>query len=84
MIAMLAAGALHGLVLVADARSCAVAMGDAKARVLVERCLRVSPATHPPCNVSNPCDLIIGEIARGCGLLEESKPDFCAAYPPQP
>lgn len=54
------------------------------ARTLVERCLRVSPATHPPCNVRNPCNLIIAEISRGCALLEATKPDFCAAYPPHP
>jgi hypothetical protein len=81
---LLAAGALHGLMLVADARSCAFTMGDAMARTLVERCLRVSPATHPPCNVRNPCNLIIAEISRGCALLEATKPDFCAAYPPHP
>ena len=35
----------------------------------VERCLQVSPATHPPCNALNPCRLILDEIRRGCALL---------------
>jgi hypothetical protein len=73
--------ALHGGVPVADPPSCAAAIGKAKAQVLVDRCLDVSPATHPPCNALNPCDLIIDEIRRGCALLEGTgRPRFCQLY----
>ena len=34
------------------------------AQRLVDRCIAVSPATHPPCNVANPCEMIQGEIDR--------------------
>jgi len=74
--------ALHGAVPAADASSCIAAVGKAQAQVLVNRCLEVSPATHPPCNALNPCALIINEIRRGCALLPETQqPQFCAMYP---
>ena len=41
---------------------------------LVARCTEVSPATHPPCNADNPCELIIGEIKRGCLVRQDSSP----------
>jgi hypothetical protein len=40
----------------------------------------VSPATHPPCNGENACDLIIGEIRRGCGMLTSDIPGYCRQY----
>src|SRR5688500_10379960 len=44
--------------------SCLAEVGaDASAR-LVQRCIAVSPATHPPCNAANPCAMIQGEIDR--------------------
>lgn len=53
--------------------------GDAD--LLVKQCTQVSPATHPPCNTSNPCSLIISEIRRGCAFLEpKERPRFCNAY----
>ncbi|HTW69405.1 MAG TPA: hypothetical protein VME47_05930 [Acetobacteraceae bacterium] len=74
--------ALHGGAPVADAPSCVAAIGHAQAQVLVDRCLQVSPATHPPCNALNPCDLIIDEIRRSCALLQgPQQPRFCALYP---
>jgi hypothetical protein len=57
--------------------SCAAAIGRRAAQHLVQQCLEVSPATHPPCNAENSCELIRAEIARGCALLGEDKPDYC-------
>jgi len=83
--AVLVVAALHGGVPVADTPSCAAAVGKAQAKMLVDRCLEVSPATHPPCNALNPCDLIIDEIRRSCALLEPAqRPGFCGLYPQNP
>ena len=60
--------------------SCNEAVGSAQASVYVNQCLEVSPATHPPCNASNACALIIAEIRRGCGMAGPRPPAFCAAY----
>lgn len=49
---------------------CRDAIGAAASARLVERCIQVSPATHPPCNAANPCDLIQGEIDRSCKMWE--------------
>ncbi len=44
--------------------SCLAEVGpDASAR-LVERCIAVSPATHPPCNAANPCEMYAPGEAR--------------------
>ena len=50
--------------------ACREQIGEAAAARLVERCIHVSPATRPPCNAANPCDLIQGEIDRSCKLWE--------------
>ncbi|HEY1935643.1 MAG TPA: hypothetical protein VGG99_26845 [Acetobacteraceae bacterium] len=68
---------LHGAAIAADPGSCLAEAGQQKARTLVDQCLMVSPATHPPCNAANPCALIIDEIRRGCGMLGSGKPGFC-------
>jgi hypothetical protein len=60
--------------------SCNESIGRENARRLVEQCLIVSPATHPPCNGSNPCPLIEDEVRRGCMLLDKNVPAFCAPY----
>ena len=60
--------------------SCLQAVGAERSKKLVEECLQVSPATHPPCNSQNSCQLIIDEIKRSCSLLGQSKPSFCAQY----
>lgn len=66
------------------AASCKAELGAAKAATLVKRCTEVSPATHPPCNDGNPCDLIISEIKRGCGFLikdnASNTPAYCRTY----
>jgi hypothetical protein len=62
-------------------KSCSSTAGSARARRMVKQCLQVSPATHPPCNAQNSCDLIIDEIKRGCALLDaKERPAFCARY----
>jgi hypothetical protein len=61
--------------------SCLSEIGaDASAR-LVQRCIAVSPATHPPCNAANPCAMIQGEIDRSCEMYApgETKPAECSA-----
>ena len=69
---------------VAFAQTCEEDVGLDLAAAYVEQCLEVSPATHPPCNVENSCELIQDELARGCALLAsdspELVPDYCAEY----
>ena len=60
--------------------SCAASVGAQQAAIYVKQCTDVSPATHPPCNASNACALIISEIRRGCGMIGSHAPAFCAAY----
>jgi hypothetical protein len=59
---------------------CSQTAGDAKANEYVTQCLEVSPATHPPCNAANACELIIDEIKRGCAGLTADRPSYCADY----
>ena len=59
---------------------CRQTAGWRRAQVYVRQCLQVSPATHPPCNAANSCDLIIGEIERGCSMLTTDAPGFCKSY----
>lgn len=66
---------------VGDPGSCLAEIGEARSKRLVERCIRVSPATRPPCNSANPCALIQDEIDRSCAMYgpDETKPKECAA-----
>jgi hypothetical protein len=59
---------------------CLKSMGNAKSAVLVQRCIQVSPATHPPCNAANSCDLILDEIRRGCAMIGKDAPAFCTDH----
>lgn len=61
--------------------SCLNDIGAEAAERLVQRCIAVSPATRPPCNVANPCEMIQGEIDRSCDMYApgEAKPAACAA-----
>jgi hypothetical protein len=68
----------------AAAASCNQSIGSEKAHQLVEQCLMVSPATHPPCNAANTCALIQDEIRRGCTLLGKDAPAFCRSDRPEP
>lgn len=58
---------------------CRQAIGEAASARLVRRCIAVSPATRPPCNAANPCDLIQSEIDRSCAQYPANgKPTECA------
>ena len=57
--------------------SCRQSIGAARASTLVRQCIQVSPATHPPCNDQNPCEMITDEIRRGCGMYPSPVPSFC-------
>gem|GEM_PF-654545 len=59
---------------------CIQGVGAERANKLVQECLAVSPATHPPCNSQNPCQLIYDEIKRGCNLIGRDAPSFCSEY----
>lgn len=59
--------------------SCAADIGEAAAQDLVDRCIAVSPATNPPCNVQNSCEMIQGEIDRACTLFADDPPAECVA-----
>lgn len=63
-----------------SAQSCRQTAGLQRSRELVRQCLQVSPATRPPCNSANSCDLIIDEIKRGCAMLTTDAPLFCKKY----
>ena len=71
---------LHGGAPAPAQMSCATSVGAEQAAIYVRQCADVSPATHPPCNASNACALIISEIRRGCALIGSGAPAFCAAY----
>lgn len=60
--------------------TCREERGQELAEALVQRCIAVSPATRPPCNVANPCVMIEAEIKRGCDFFgPNEKPAECAA-----
>lgn len=61
-------------------RSCLKTAGKSRAEQLVKECLKVSAATHPPCNVLNSCELIVDEIRRSCVFLGADAPAFCGGY----
>lgn len=62
------------------AQSCRQEVGAEEAQTYVDQCLEVSPATRPPCNADNPCQLIWDEIARGCSMLGNDAPEYCEDY----
>ena len=69
----------------AAAQSCRQAAGAQRSHVMVNRCIKVTQAMHPPCNADNPCDYIVGEIKHGCAELAEAgstvrPPSFCQRY----
>ncbi|MGU3540295.1 hypothetical protein [Methylobacterium sp. A54F] len=65
----------------AEAASCRASIGSERAALLVKRCIAVSPATRPPCNDANPCEMIREEIVSGCRMLESDAPAWCRRYP---
>ena len=70
----------RGLAAVSTRGSCLNAVGIERSRQLVNECLQVSPSTHPPCNAQNACSMIVDEIKRGCGLIQQGAPGFCSEY----
>ena len=60
--------------------TCLNAVGIERSRQLVNECLQVSPATHPPCNAQNACSMIVDEIKRSCALMVSGAPGFCGEY----
>lgn len=62
---------------------CRAEIGETAAQNLADRCRMVSPATHPPCNVANSCQMIQDEIDRSCAMWDkdttQSKPKECTA-----
>jgi hypothetical protein len=65
----------------ASSMSCTLDQGSDAAIELASRCTRVSPASHPPCNPANPCQMIQDEIDRSCAMYKpgETKPAECTA-----
>ncbi|MBZ9816658.1 lysozyme inhibitor LprI family protein [Mesorhizobium sp. CA7] len=64
-----------------DTRPCVQSAGKAKSDQYVSQCVQVSPATNPPCNGQNACDMMIDEIKRGCAVIgNDNPPAFCSAY----
>ena len=63
-----------------DTLACYRTVGPDRSKQLVDQCLQVSPATHPPCNAHNVCSLIIDEIRRSCRQLGRDAPSFCDSY----
>lgn len=70
-----------GELLGAGDRTCRDSIGEQASARLVQRCIAVSPATHPPCNADNICAMIQDEIDRSCAMYGpgETKPAECAA-----
>lgn len=62
------------------AQSCTREVGAEEAQTYVDQCLEVSPATRPPCNADNPCQMIRDEISRGCAMLGSDAPAYCSDY----
>jgi|GEM_PF-6203710 hypothetical protein len=84
--------ALCCLVSVAQAAepSCEKELGAEGAQELVQQCLLVSPAPHLLCKSASPCEIMTGEISKGC-LKDQAdreknhkeidkKIDFCEQY----
>ena len=65
----------------ASSMSCTLDQGSDGAMALVDRCMKVSPASHPPCNPENPCQVIQDEIDRACAIWKRdgNPPAECAA-----
>ncbi|WP_440631860.1 lysozyme inhibitor LprI family protein [Brucella sp. 22210] len=59
------------------AADCKQEIGAKAANILVNQCKEISPATNPPCNAANSCDLIRDEIKRGCSMAGDKKPAYC-------
>lgn len=63
-----------------NGNSCRREIGEEQARMLVDKCMQVSPGTHPPCNAENSCRTIADEIRRSCSLLGGDRPMWCDQF----
>lgn len=61
--------------------SCRDALGATAAQKRADVCLKVSPATHPPCNVANSCAMIEDEIARSCAMTGPDEKPMAGCKP---
>lgn len=61
--------ALSGANALAADLSCARQMGEQRATLLAKQCRQVSGATHPPCNASNSCAMMVEHVTDSCSLL---------------
>ncbi|WP_343685583.1 hypothetical protein [Asticcacaulis sp.] len=61
--------------------ACSTDIGAKAAERLAKTCQKVSPATHPPCNVANSCALMSDEIARSCALFDEKDAPIADCQP---
>jgi len=68
---------VHGGHASAASPSCKQELGEQRAAQLVQQCIKVSPATHPPCNAANSCQMIEDEIQRGCAFVGSATVGFC-------
>jgi|GEM_PF-1516208 len=59
--------------------SCLKTAGAVRANELVRRCLKVSPATHPPCNTENSCSMIRDEISAAAHCWEPGHPNSASS-----
>jgi hypothetical protein len=73
--------AVSSVAILSSDGTCLSEIGKAASDRLVERCIMVSPATHPPCNAANTCQMIQDEIDRSCAMYgpDETKPKECTA-----
>ena len=62
------------------AQLCKEEVGYELAANYVEQCFDISPATHPPCNIENSCELIRHELVRACTLVADDSPDLVPDY----
>lgn len=78
-----AAGAVAALDATSASGQCRAEIGETAAQKLADRCRMVSPATHPPCNAANTCQMIQDEIDRSCAMWDQDtsqpKPKECTA-----
>lgn len=71
------------LVSSAQPLSCRAEIGEEASKDLAYRCRLLSPATRPPCNADNACQMIQDEIDRSCAIWDKDtsqpKPKECTA-----
>src|SRR5262245_18107579 len=57
--------------------SCVKSVGKSRAQRLVNQCVSVTTATHPPCNVEFDCSSLLAHTVQMCGSLGAQAPAFC-------